>query len=451
MAGEIKPGTGTMLDTSPLGQVQGKPFCYAFALPDRLQEADSFMNVLEAIRIALQSLWANKLRSVLTLLGMMIGVAAVIAVVTFVNGINGYVSEKIFNLGANVFLVFKVSPAVTDIDHFLQGEKRKDLTMEDYQAVVDTCMHCDYVGAALRNGTAKVKYEAQSITDTTVQGITPSMAPIYDTELTAGRMLNETDLNNRSQVAVVGTDIVDNLMPGEDPLGREIRVDGWIYTVIGVGKKKGKTLGQSLDNYVMVPITAYLKQYGAHQSITISGKSANAGPVLDTAIDEARVALRSRRHDRPGADDSFDIETNASLLSIWSNFSQTFFLAMIGIAAVSLVVGGIVIMNIMLVSVTERTREIGIRKALGARAEDVLLQFLIESATMALVGGTLGVLFGVSLAKGITLAIGMPSAIKVWAILAGLIVSAGVGVFFGVYPARKAARLDPIAALRFEM
>lgn len=410
------------------------------------------MKILEAIRIALQSLWANKLRSVLTLLGMMIGVAAVIAVVTFVNGINGYVSEKIFNLGANVFLVFKVSPAVTNVDHFLEGQKRKDLTMEDYQAVVDTCRHCQYVGAALRNVAGKVKYAAQSIDDTTVQGITPSMAPIYDTELTSGRMLNATDLNNRSPVAVVGTDIVDNLMPGEDPLGREIRVDGWTYQIIGVGKKKGKTLGQSLDNYVMIPITAYLKQYGSHAaSITISGKSDSAGPVLDTAMDEARVALRSRRHDLPGAEDSFDIETNSSLLSIWSNFSQTFFIAMIGIAAVSLVVGGIVIMNIMLVSVTERTREIGIRKALGARREDVLLQFLIESATMAMVGGTLGVLVGVALAKGITLAIGMPSAIKAWAVISGLVVSASVGVFFGVYPARKAARLDPIAALRFEM
>jgi putative ABC transport system permease protein len=410
------------------------------------------MKILEAFRIALQSLWANKLRSLLTLLGMMIGVAAVIAVVTFVNGINGYVAEKIFNLGADVFIAFKVSPAVTNVDHFLEGEKRKDLTMEDYQAVAEACNHCLYVGAALRNVTGNVKYAEQSITDTTVQGITPSMAPIYDTELTAGRMLNATDLNNKSAVAVVGVDVVDNLMSGADPLGREIRVDGWTYQVIGVGKKKGKTLGQSLDNYVMIPITAYLKQYGVHNnSIRISGKAVNAGPGLDLAMDEARVALRSRRHDRAGADDSFDLETNASLLSIWSGFSQTFFLAMIGIAAVSLVVGGIVIMNIMLVSVTERTREIGIRKALGARSADVLMQFLVESATMSLVGGAFGVLVGVSLAKGITLAVGMPSAIKFWAVAAGLIVSASVGVFFGVYPARKAARLDPIAALRFEM
>jgi putative ABC transport system permease protein len=410
------------------------------------------MKILEAVRIALQSLWANKLRSLLTLLGMMIGVAAVIAVVTFVNGINGYVAEKIFNLGADVFIAFKVSPAVTNVDHFLEGEKRKDLTMEDYRAVADACSHCLYVGASLRNSTGKVKYAEQSITDTTVQGITPSMAPIYDTELTAGRMLNATDLNNKSPVAVVGSDIVDNLMAGADPLGREIRVDGWTYQIIGVGKKKGKTLGQSLDNYVMIPITAYLKQYGVHShSITISGKAVNAGAGLGVAMDEARVALRSRRHDRAGAGDSFDIETNASLLSIWSGFSQTFFLAMIGIAAVSLVVGGIVIMNIMLVSVTERTREIGIRKAVGARSADVLMQFLVESATMSMVGGAMGVLVGVTLAKGITLAVGMPSAIKLWAVAAGLIVSASVGIFFGVYPARKAARLDPIAALRFEM
>ncbi|HEX4426640.1 MAG TPA: ABC transporter permease [Terriglobales bacterium] len=410
------------------------------------------MKIFEAIRIALQSLWANKLRSTLTLLGMMIGVAAVIAVVTFVNGINGYVAEKIFNLGADVFIAFKVSPAVTNVDHFLEGEKRKDLNMEDYQAVAEACQHCLYVGAALRNSTGNVKYAEQSITDTTVQGITPSMAPIYDTELTAGRMLNETDLNNKSAVAVVGVDVVDNLMGAADPLGREIRVDGWTYQIIGVGKKKGKTLGQSLDNYVMVPITAYLKQYGVHShSITISGKAINAGSGLSLAMDEGRVALRSHRHDRAGADDSFDIETNASLLSIWSGFSQTFFLAMIGIAAVSLVVGGIVIMNIMLVSVTERTREIGIRKAVGARSADVLMQFLVESATMSMVGGAMGVLVGVTLAKGITLAVGMPSAIKLWAVAAGLIVSASVGIFFGVYPARKAARLDPIAALRFEM
>lgn len=409
------------------------------------------MHTVEAIRIALQSLWVNKLRSVLTLLGVVIGVAAVIAVVTFVSGINDYVAQKIFNLGADVFIIFKVSPAVTNVDRYLEGEKRKDLTMEDYQAVAAACRDCRYVGAAVRNETGKVKYAEQSISDTSVRGITPSMAPIYDTDLSAGRMLNETDLENRLPVAVIGTDIVEHLMAGTDPLGKEIRIDGWTYQVIGVGTKKGSTLGQSADNYVMIPITAYLKQYGVHNnSIRISGKATSAGVPLDEAVDQTRAALRARRHDQPGSEDSFDIETNASLLGIWTDFSQTFFIATIGIACISLVVGGIVIMNIMLVSVTERTREIGIRKALGARRVDVLLQFLIESVTLALTGGTLGVLFGVFIALTVTLLIGMPSAIKLWAVAAGLFVSASVGVFFGVYPARKASRLDPIVALRFE-
>jgi len=410
------------------------------------------MNIAEAIRVALQSLWANKLRSFLSVLAIVIGVAAVIAVVTFVAGIDGYVAGKIFNLGADVFIMSKMSPVETNVEHFLEAEKRKNLDMEDYQAVLAGCRHCEYVGAALRNSNGHVKYAEQSISDTTVQGITPSMAPIYDTDLSAGRMVNESDLENKSPVVVVGTDIVEHLMAGVDPLGREIRLDGWTYQIVGVGKKKGKTLGQSLDNYVMIPITAYLKQYGGHNdSVRISGKATSAGASLSEAVDEARVALRGQRHDRPGAEDSFDIETNASLLGIWKDFSSTFFMATIGVAAIALVVGGIVIMNIMLVAVTERTREIGIRKAMGARREDVLVQFLIESTVLALVGGLLGVLTGVGFSKTITFLIGVPSAVPTWAIVIGLIVAASVGVFFGVYPARKAAKLDPIAALRFEM
>jgi putative ABC transport system permease protein len=409
------------------------------------------MHIAEAIKIAFLSLWANKLRSALTLLGVVIGVAAVIAVVTFVNGINTYVAERIFNLGADVFIMFKVSPAVTNIDHYIEAQKRKDLTMDDYRAVREGCKLCAYVGAYARNNTGDVKYGEQALTDTTVQGMTPSVAITQDVDIDSGRMIGESDLENNAAVAVVGTDIGEVLMPGVDPIGKEIRVDGWTYRIIGVGKKKGKTLGQSLDKYVFMPITSWMKQYGSHNTnMRISAKAVGTGPVLEAATDEARVILRARRHDPAGGVDSFDVETNSSLLSIWANLTGTFFVAMIGIAAISMVVGGIVIMNIMLVSVTERTREVGIRKAMGARRSDVLLQFLIEAVALSLAGGLIGVLLGIGVAKGVTFAVGMPSVIKLWAVLAGLIVSASVGVFFGVYPARRAATLDPITALRFE-
>jgi putative ABC transport system permease protein len=409
------------------------------------------MNIGEAIRIALRSLWANKLRSVLTLLGVVIGVGAVIAVLTFVSGINLYIAEKVFNLGADVFIINKHSSVITNVDQLLEGEKRKDITLEDYYAVAEGCQRCTDLGAMVTNLTGKVKYGQQSITNTFIRGLTPSMPAILNIDLESGRPINDTDVSNRAPVAVIGTDLVDNLFPGEDPLDKEIHVGGQTYRVVGVGKKQGTTLGQSRDNYVMIPITAYLKQYGTHNSIIICGKAAGVGGQLDAAMDEARVILRSRRHDAPGSPDSFAIETNENFLSLWQSLTQTFFIAMIAIAATALIVGGIVIMNIMLVSVTERTREIGIRKAMGARRRDVLLQFLIESSTVALVGGALGVMGGIVLAKGVTLLVGMPSSVPLWAIFAALLVSSSVGLFFGVYPAKRAARLDPIVALRFEI
>jgi putative ABC transport system permease protein len=409
------------------------------------------MNITEAMKIAFQSLWANKLRSTLTLLGVVIGVAAVIAVVTFVNGINGYVADKILNLGADAFIMCKVSPATTNIDHYLEAMKRKDLTMDDYRAVREECKLCSYVGAYAFKQTGHVKYGEHSLSDTAVWGMTPAVAVTRDIDIDAGRMFGESDLEHDAPVAVVGTDVVDNLMPGVDPMGKEIRVDGWIYRIVGVGKKKGSTLGQSLDNYVLMPMTSWMKQYGTRDmNMRISAKTAGEGPAMDATMDEARVILRARRHDSPGKADSFDMENNSNLMSIFAGLTGTFFAAMIGIAAISMVVGGIVIMNIMLVSVTERTREVGIRKAMGARRSDVLLQFLIEAVILSLVGGVMGVLLGIAVAKGVTLAIGMPSVIKLWAVLAGLAVSASVGIFFGVYPARQAATLDPIAALRFE-
>jgi len=408
------------------------------------------MTFLEAIRIALQSLWGSKLRSALTLLGVVISVAAVITVVTFVAGIQDYVREKVFNLGADIFVISKVTPVITNIDEFLEGQKRKDITMEDYEAIKESCQRCTLLGASTFNGSGHVKYEEQAASDVWVRGMTPGMIAIYDLDLNEGRMLTEGDVDRRANIAVIGMDVVDNLMPGVDPIGKEIRVEGQPYQVVGVAKRQGKTLGQSRDNWVGIPITAYLKQYGSHTSIRISGKANGVGADLDRAMDEVRSVLRARRHDLPGAPDSFAAETNASFLSLWTNLSGTFFIAMIGIAAIALVVSGIVIMNIMLVSVTERTREIGVRKALGARRGDILLQFLIEAGTIAVIGGAIGVLCGIIVAKLVYLTTSLPAAVQLWSVLGGLLVALSVGLFFGTYPASKASRLDPVQALRME-
>jgi len=409
------------------------------------------MNTLESIRIALQSLWANKLRSVLTLLGVVIGVAAVIAVVTFVNGINSYVAEKVFNLGADVFIISKMPAVITNIDQLIEGQKRKDVTLEDYQAVLDGCRHCANVGASVNNTDGHIRYAEQSSSDTGVRGWTPSMGPIYDLDVIEGRALTQADMDSATHVVVIGADIMDNLMKGVDPVGKEIRVDGAAYTIVGLGKRQGKTLGQSRDNWVMMPITTWQHQYGSHKTIRIWAKAAGVGQTLNNAMEEARVIMRTKRHDALGAADSFDLDTNQSFLSLWASISANIFAVTIALASISLIIGGIVIMNIMLVSVTERTREIGIRKALGARKADVLRQFLIEACILALIGGAVGVLLGFAVAEVVTLVIGMPSRVELWAVAAALLVSASVGVFFGVYPARKAADLDPIAALRFEL
>jgi putative ABC transport system permease protein len=283
------------------------------------------MNIGEAIRVALTSLWANKLRSVLTLLGVVIGVAAVIAVVTFVNGVNGYVATKIFNLGADVFIISRQSPSdMTNPDKFIESQKRKKIEMDDYRAVLAGCTECEAVGAAVSNSTGHVRYEEHEATDVSVRGYTPSMVRITDFDLEAGRFITEMDMNSVAPVAVIGADVQDNLLPGSDPIGKEIRVDGYLYTVVGVGARQGKTMGQSQDNFVVIPLTSYLRQYGSRQSIGISAKAHGVGESLDRAVDQARVILRARRHDRPGQPDSFSEETNESLMGLWSGLSGTF-------------------------------------------------------------------------------------------------------------------------------
>jgi len=250
---------------------------------------------------------------------------------------------------------------------------------------------------------------------------------------------------------VVGYDIVDNVLGPGDPLGKEIRVDGVPYTVVGVVERQGKALGMSMDDWVAVPLTAFLHSYGANDSLTVYINAGGGGEVMDTVEDELRVIMRTRRHLAPGVPDAFSIDSSATFGNLLTKLLNNFGAVVVAIAGVSLVVGGIVIMNIMLVSVTERTREIGVRKALGARRQDILLQFLIESATMSLLGGALGVVIGISLAETITLIIAFPSEVEVWSILIALFVATSVGLFFGVYPAYKASELDPITALRAEL
>jgi putative ABC transport system permease protein len=298
---------------------------------------------------------------------------------------------------------------------------------------------------------AKVVRETNSITDCTIRGYTWQMPSLQNLDIAEGRGFTPTDEEHASPVAIIGTDVRDNLFPGIDPLGQELRVDGQPYTVIGVAEKQGSTFGQSQDNWVGIPLTAYQKTYGTAKTLTIYVKAGSAGPALEVAGDEVRVLMRSRRHDAPGQPDSFELDINNTLVGFFSTVAAWFGAVAGAIAVVALVVGGIVIMNMMLVSVTERTREIGIRKALGARGHDVMLQFLVESVAMALLGGLFGVLGGVAVAQLVTLLLGFPSTIALWSVVAGLVVAAGTGVFFGVYPAYKAANLDPIVALRAEL
>jgi putative ABC transport system permease protein len=265
-----------------------------------------------------------------------------------------------------------------------------------------------------------------------------------------GRGYTQADEDHAAHVAIIGADIEENLLKFEDPIGKEIRVDGVPYTVIGLGEKQGKTLGQSQDNWVGVPLTAYQKAYGTAKTLTIYAKAPSGAQAMQDASDQARLLMRGLRHDRPGEDDSFSLETSSALAGLLGQVTNSIGAVAIAIAAISLVVGGVVIMNIMLVSVTERTREIGVRKALGAKRGDVLVQFLMESSILSLVGGALGVALGVGGALGVAALVSFPATVAVWSIFAGLLVALSVGVFFGVYPARKAADLDPIVALRSE-
>jgi putative ABC transport system permease protein len=408
------------------------------------------MQWIEAFRLAMQSLWANKLRSILTLLGVIIGVASVITVVTLTNGAKQFVTSKLNTYGAATVTVNKMPDNFMTMEEYLEFQKRKDVLYDDYRAILEECSLCASVGAQ-RTSVGKVVYGKESTTDTSIRGWTWTMPAISNQNITVGRIFTQSEDEHAAHVAIVGADIVDNMLGAGDPLGKEIRVDGSPYTVIGVGEAQGKMFGSSMDNWVAVPLTAYLHEYGTHATMSIYVDAGGGGSVMDNVMDQLRTIMRTQRHLAPGTKDAFTIDTSSTFQDLLGNILNNFGAVVAAIASISLVVGGIVIMNIMLVAVTERTREIGVRKALGAKRNDILRQFLIESSMLSALGGVMGILLGIAVAKGITLAISFPSSVELWSVILSLFVATAVGLFFGIYPAYKAAQLDPITALRAEL
>jgi putative ABC transport system permease protein len=383
----------------------------------------------------------------LTLLGIVIGVTSVIAVVSIISGLNEYVAQKIFNLGPDVMTVTRGQPVILSIDDWIENQRHKDLYLADMDFIREACANCKSFGATV-DTRATVKHGREYV-DSQIQGYTAEVPTILGHKLQAGRFLTQYDVEHARNVCVIGSDVAETLFPFIDPIGKTLMIDGRPFEIVGVGKKTGAVFGESSDNWATIPISLHQKIWGSRRSVTIYIKALGEKR-LPAAEDEVRLRMRIRRHVAYNAKDDFAINTAQSFLHIWSEISQAFFAVMTGIVSISLVVGGIVVMNIMLVSVTERTHEIGIRKAVGASRRDILIQFLIESATLTLVGGIIGILLGGAIAFAISWFSPLPASVQWWSVASGITISTSVGLFFGIYPARKAANLDPIESLRYE-
>jgi putative ABC transport system permease protein len=405
------------------------------------------MNLRESMGIALGALRANKLRSFLTLLGTIIGVGSVIFVLSVVEGLNRYVSEKILNAGANVFTIDKYG-VITSEEAFEEAQKRPDITLEDADALRLTLPHARMVVASA-DASGPVRHGNKVVRGVGIRGRGAGYDVVDDLAIDKGRHLTEFDDRRRQMVCVLGPEVAEELFPGLEATGRLVRVGDWTFQVVGVTKAKGKMLGQSQDRFVAVPIHTFQKYWLTRGSFYISVKSLDQAS-LPLAEQEARNLMRGRHHLAPGRPEDFALTTADSIMDLYRSITGGVYALTIGVALISLVVGGIVIMNIMLVSVTERTREIGVRKALGARRRDILTQFLAEASTLSLVGGVVGIGSGVGFALLVGLVSPLPSAVSVPSLFLGLAMSCLVGVFFGSYPAWRASRLDPIEALRYE-
>jgi putative ABC transport system permease protein len=405
---------------------------------------------IEALKLAVAAILSHKLRSFLTLLGVIFGVATVIVVVSLIEGFNAYVDEKIANIGTNAFSVSKFSIEDFSSVEALNAARRrnKDVTLDDAAALQARGGPIHEVGAK-EDITGEVKFGATTLSRLHISATTPNIAEIERIEAREGRYFTKAEEDNRRCVAFIGTDVAEKLFPMASPLDQTIRIDGRPFVIIGVGKPKGSVFGQPQDMYVTMPLSTLMAIYGSRRSLNLSVTSSSPAAYQD-AVEQARVVMRTRRKLGAREKDNFGIITPSAINELRDKIFGTIQIAAIGITSISLVVGGIVIMNIMLVSVTERTKEIGIRKSIGARRSDILKQFLAESTMLSLCGGAIGISIAYALAKLVAALTPVPTALPLLAVTVALGVSATVGLISGVYPAWRAAGLDPIEALRTE-